>query len=157
MKDARLPSMSTTFYEAFWATVGAAAPVIALASIVSTTDATSMEIALRYPDEDIQQVRPEGPSAEKLAAFIRLSARKGRRAIVIARGAALSNLVIQTFALAYALLSLARHGNAITPWLFVFAEPVGLILLAFSSMQVILLRGTFNLMEKARTGKPPIP
>jgi hypothetical protein len=52
-----------TFHEAFWATVGAAAQMIALASVISTTDVISIEEAFRFPDRTIRQLHQDSPSA----------------------------------------------------------------------------------------------
>jgi hypothetical protein len=110
------------YHEAFWTVVGGAAPVIALAVIVSLGDIEEHWVnpwlaASSLPSGDRERI-----SRDQAALATRV--RRGH----------IGNLVLQTVFLGIALWSLAAASNIIPPWGAVVGEVLGIALLALGAI-----------------------
>jgi hypothetical protein len=103
---------SVSYHESFWVTVGTAAPVIALASIVSTSDAFGRVVA-RTSGRDLSAGGSLPRVSYYLASFV---------------------LTTQMFILGLALASLANGRNVIRPVFMTWAEPAALLILGIATI-----------------------
>jgi hypothetical protein len=156
--------------ESFWVTVGAAAPVIALAAIVSVSDmsgawerftgsappgmrgwmfeAAMDALARMKPTERASQLAAQRQAltdenqrrALDLAAQLWPKVRRGQRAPLWGALIASVNIALQLAMLAIALASLANHSNAVGPILAEITVPLGVLLLLASTVLTIWLR-----------------
>ena len=119
------------FHEGFWVVTGTAAPVVALAAVVSLSDAGG-------PGFLTVKVDPRMLPLDKAFAyaFVEASARIARWVAWVS----LFNLLLLTALLAVCLVSLAGSVNLVPPWLAIGAAVAGLLLLAVSSFGVVLVR-----------------
>jgi hypothetical protein len=115
--------VTVVFHEVFWVVTGTAAPIIALAAVVSLADAGSVYFNVLAQDPRFF-MRHEGfaNGAIWLAWF------------------GILNLILQAVLLTVSLVSLAEASNLVLPWLAIVAQVGGLMLLAVSSLGVVFLR-----------------
>jgi hypothetical protein len=123
------------FHDQFWVTVGAAAPVIALSSLVATTD--SYRLMWRISD-----------SASKFPAEVKDLYRGGvqaARAILALVGV---SLVGQAVALVVALLSLDWWRNVLPPRDIEYIMGFSFLMLITAGLASVTLRASQRAMEK---------
>jgi len=117
----RLPGM--TYHESLWVAAAAAAPVIALASIVSVTEARSRQAALvRDTTRAREATRPGKPDPV-------VAAQPTLKLIGALDSVSFINIILQFFVLSAALWSLADNRDYAPLRLAVWGEPFGLFLL----------------------------
>ena len=115
-RGARLPCVR--YHDSFWVTIGTAAPVIALATVVAISDI--LRSAIRFPQRGFAGMFwPTGRGVFLLVSLL----------LVIT----LTNMAIQFVALSFALKSLAYGKNEISPTIIVAIVPLGIILLVISA------------------------
>jgi hypothetical protein len=117
------------FHDNFWVVAGTAAPVIALAVIVSTGDVLREFLISTVA---LNSARRLDPTA------VRLGAPRRTLDWLIAIG--LFNLFLQTALLSVSLVSLADGANLTPPWVAVAAAVAGLLLLPAAAVGNIRLR-----------------
>jgi hypothetical protein len=120
--------------ESFWVVVGTAAPVIALAAVVSATDLISVTDSFDRPDDIPEQAWPGELE------------RQGRRVVNGAWAVVVVVLLSQVLVLNLALGSLARGYSVISP------DPVWI----FEPVIIALLLGAATLNNAARTRRSGI-
>jgi hypothetical protein len=118
------------YHENFWVAVAAAAPVIALASVISATDALRMYDDFERPADIAEEAWPD-----KLA-------RQGIRWLWVLMTVTGLNLVVEGFALVFALISLANGYNQIPPVIPAIGVPAGIALVVISGVLTIDLKYT---------------
>jgi hypothetical protein len=132
---AAMQTSLVAFHESFWVVAGTAAPVIALAVIVSLRD-----VLRDFTDDyNMTWVRP---GVGDQAARAKLENELGEAAYVrnLAYGAAALNMLLQMVILTLALVSLAKRHDVI-PWLIMaIIVPGGLALLLLSTLMVVMAR-----------------
>ena len=123
----------------FWLVAGTAAPVVALAAVVSLGDAQREHIAsigkataLIYGEESSGDDRIKG------MVLTNKTIKAAKRLYSIG----LANVWLQAALLAVSLVSLARKGNLVPPWIAIVAAVGGLLLLAYSALGAVQLRWT---------------
>jgi hypothetical protein len=128
------------FHEGFWVVTGTAAPVIALAAVVSLAEAGRTFYLSEDPSVDaIDDVGLGGfPTANAFLALDRSLSLATTAMWIAAFG--IVNLLLQTALLAVSLVSLADEVSLVPSWLAVVAAVGGLLLLAVSSLGTVLLR-----------------
>jgi hypothetical protein len=126
-------------HEGFWLVAGTAAPVIALAAVVTlgeTLRENIASIAEAMPLLDAQSNSADRLKGDRLTTAT-IRATKQLYAI------GLSNLLLQAALLAVSLVSLADDANLVPPWIAIVAAVGGLLLLlAFSALGAVQLRWT---------------
>lgn len=151
------------FNENFWVTVGTAAPVIALAVVVSIADAFRVrERTWQAVGEILQRVRLDTTGrdvswegARDLGTLIGRYKTWTRLSI----GAGLVNGVFQLIALWAALVSLEDGKNAVSPKLPEVIVPLGILLLLLAAIATLAARRAIqripylNVLEKEPSGK----
>jgi hypothetical protein len=116
------------YHEAFWVAVSAAAPVIALAAVVSWTEASRIQIDVEaWPNDNAI------PEAEDDAAEIAYFLAKGHKFSGQVRIICIAIIVTQAVALMVGLLSLANGVNYKQSTPIVVFEVGGLLLLAWAA------------------------
>lgn len=121
-----------SFHESFWVTVGAAAPVLALASVVSITD-------LMGARDQISRSLPTSSPARDSARLDSTITRAGRL-LIWAYLVAVINGALQMVALSMALQSLADGNNVVPPIVAGIVAPLGILLLLVSISMTVKLR-----------------
>ena len=136
------------FHESFWVVTGTAAPVIALAAIVSLADADREFIGFLMTN--LANMRRISPYMKPLALI----------ALVIAVSGIL-NLLLQATLLATSLVSLAEDVNSVPPWFAVTMAVGGLMLLVVGAWGAVSLHVQNQLLAKVALSKtttePPPP
>jgi hypothetical protein len=127
------------FHEGFWLITGTAAPVVALAAVVSLADAGTVHLdamsaavskVRSAPTERIVDYWKWSRSfSDSITAFVALLALIG-----------LFNLFLQAALLTVSLVSVADGDNLVPPWLAIVAAVGGLLLLIVSSFGVYGMR-----------------
>ena len=117
-------TVGVAFHEGFWVATGTAAPVIALAAVVSLADA-GRELFSTW--------------AEVTNFFSRLGSSTISRAVLLA-ALGIFNVFLQAALLAVSLVSLADGANSVPDWLAIAAAVGGVMLLAGSSLGIAGLR-----------------
>jgi hypothetical protein len=130
------------YHEAFWAVVGAAAPVIALASIVSVSDMMNHAFEWsRYRRDRPRRAVRELTERSALGMLTKFS--------IITQA---TNLVLQALALLFALLSLAAAVNMIPRWIAIVIEVIGLPRLAIGALATYRVKITQRLIRDLMDG-----
>lgn len=125
------------YYESFWVVVGTAAPVIALAAVVSSTDAggesyglnelvTNTAHSLRHSAEPDPVKVSELKTAQTIA-----------RVLSWGFLLQLGNVFLQGAALTLSLSCLAVHRNVIPPYFGIVAVSLGMLLLAWVGLKIL--------------------
>jgi len=128
---------SVSFHETFWVTVGAAAPVIALAGVVPFIDSLPLG----------DRAHTAGPAGNTPGArAYRLSSRLYTIAFI--------NLMLQVAALFIALRSLADGHDAVPTVVAQITEPLGLLLLVVTGAMAIQLRSLRHQASETRQEQP---
>lgn len=118
------------FHEAFWIVTGTAAPVVALAAVVSMRDVNDYSyrrgLQLRALTEDVvaNGIERLAVDEELQPAYLRLVF-LGSLWVLQA-----TNMCLQTALLAIALISIEQSANLLAPWIATTGTVVGLMLLA---------------------------
>ena len=130
------------YHEAFWAVVGAASPVIALASIVSVSDMMNHAFEWsRYRRDRPRRAVRELTERSALGMLTKFS--------IITQA---TNLVLQALALLFALLSLAAAVNMIPRWIAIVVEVLGLTRLAIGAVATYRVKITQRLIRDLMDG-----
>jgi len=129
-----------TYYANFWLTVGAAAPVIALAGVVGITK--SFKAVERL---DSIWVKAEEPSWWRMGGPYF----KAVALAAVVFGLGFINLLTQAVALFIALDSLAYNSNSVSPVIPLIILPVGIVVVAMSVMLAVVLATTVREAETA--------
>ena len=130
------------YHEAFWAVVGAASPVIALASIVSVSDMMNHAFEWsRYRRDRPRRAVRELTERSALGMLTKFS--------IITQT---TNLVLQALALLFALLSLAAAVNMIPRWIAIVIEVIGLPRLAIGALATYRVKITQRLIRDLMDG-----
>lgn len=117
-----------TFHENFWITVGAAAPVVALAAVVSFTDGIRV----------VESVNDLGRTAK--VDWPTKNAERGVTVLASLFVISAANIILQVVALALALTALAQGHNSVAPVLLVVGEPLSVLLLLVTGILTAWLR-----------------
>jgi hypothetical protein len=120
-----------SFYESFWVVAGTAAPVIALAAVISLNDTARAQFTVNDATSDAFAVARLDATDEM---YQRLDKRGS--SLDVLRIAQLLNLCLQAGLLAVSLLSLTFHRNLIPAWICVVAPTAGVLLLAYAGLTV---------------------
>lgn len=128
---------SVAYHDSLWVTVGAAAPVIALAAIVAVSDlsgaqGTLRDIAYRYVDP-ITREPDQGPTGAAVWYVLTSWRRWGNSFAGI-------NIALQMAMLAVALVSLSNTSNLVSPIVPEIVLPLGVFLLFMSTRVANLIR-----------------
>lgn len=126
-------TIGVTFHETFWVVGGTAAPVIALAAIVSVKDLIKDSNAIMDP------VRPyigSGTDDNKRKVNRYMSQCDAVSAVCIF--GQLINVCLQAFVLTISLLSIADQSNVIPIWIGIAAPVTGVLWLAVAELAMIL-------------------
>lgn len=126
------------FHEGFWLVAGTAAPVVALAAVVSIGDALREGIASIAEATPLLDAQANSAGRLKGDRLTSTTTRAARRLYALG----LSNLFLQAALLAVSLVSLADDANLVPPWIAIVAAVGGLLLLAFSALGAVQLRWT---------------
>jgi hypothetical protein len=148
---------AVAFPHDFWLVAGTAAPVVALAAVVSLGDAlkesaSSESVALRWwraglvettvsemaAKPDLSTDQPGINSLAALDEFTKDSKSLANALVVVG----LFNLVLQAALLAFSLVSLLNDSNVVPPWFAITAAVGGLLLLAIAALGAVSLRAT---------------
>jgi hypothetical protein len=129
-----------SYHADVWLTVGAAAPVIALAAVVSKAEATD----LRNKSFTNPFSSPEDTT--DVNAMVHQIARWLNRLVIV-------NILLQVAALATALLSLAAEHDQVPLAVPVVVEPLGILLLAMTGSMAITLRSAPDRYAKLRNAR----
>ena len=130
------------YHEAFWVVVGAAAPVIALAGIVSMSDMMNQVFEWsRYTRDRPRRAVRELTERSALGMLTKFS--------IITQA---TNLALQALALLFALLSLAAAANMIPPWIAIVTEVLGLTRLAIGAVATHRIKITQRLIRDLMDG-----
>ena len=121
-----------SFHESFWVTVGAAAPVIALASVVSIAD-------LMGARDQISRNLPT-PSSALDSAWLDSAVTRAGRLLIWAYLVGVTNGAMQMVALSVALQSLADGNNVVPTIIPGIVAPLGIFLLLVSVSMTVSLR-----------------
>jgi hypothetical protein len=125
------------YHDSLWVTVGAAAPVIALAAIVSVSDFSGAQATLRdaaYKHTDTYTGQPaKTPTGEAVWSVLTYWRRIGNSIAGI-------NIALQMAMLAVALVSLSDTSNLVSPIVPEIVLPLGVFLLFWSTRVAILMR-----------------
>jgi hypothetical protein len=132
-----------TFHETLWVITGSAAPVVALAAIVSLRDVLTDSNPMADVGDELIKLN-DGQNAkftleEKLDKIWRYNARWARVGIV-QWGAQMSNLGLQALLLTISLLSIAWQRNVFPVWIAVAAPTVGVLLLAGTGIVMVIAK-----------------
>lgn len=129
-----------SYHADFWLTVGAAAPVIALAAVISKAEAADLRNKFfTSPFSSPTEIRDVDTMMYKSAKWLNW--------LVIA------NLLLQVAALAIALLSLAVEHDQVPLVVPIVVEPLGLLLLAITGSAAITLRSAPDRYAKLRNAR----
>lgn len=129
-----------SYHADFWLTVGAAAPVIALAAVVSKAEAADLrDKFFTSPFSRPADIRDVDTIMYKSAKWLNW--------LVIA------NLLLQVAALAIALLSLAVEHDQVPLGVPIVVEPLGVLLLAMTGSAAITLRSAPDRYAKLRNAR----
>ncbi len=123
-----------SFHESFWVVAGTAAPVIALAAVISLGDTIRTQIKVDSATFDALVVASRG---DKMAKDFQHFNERARGSIVALRMTQLLNLYLQAGLLAVSLLSLAFQRNLIPTWICVAALTAGVLVLAYAGVAVV--------------------
>jgi hypothetical protein len=123
---------SVSFHESFWVTVGAAAPVIALASVVSIAD-------LLAARDQISRSLPT-PSPALDSGWLNSAITRAGKLAIWAYLVGIINGALQMVALAMALQSLADGNNVVPTIVPGIVAPLGIFLLLVSTSMTVSLR-----------------
>lgn len=126
---AKLAGMS--FHESFWVVVGTAAPIIALAAVISVNDTARTQFAV----SDASTTALAIARGDETDGMYRLLDKR-ENSLVALRVAQLSNLCLQAVLLAVSLLSLLFARNLIPAWICVVVPAAGVLLLAYAGLAV---------------------
>jgi hypothetical protein len=137
-------TVGMTFHDTLWVLTGTAAPVIALAAIVSLRDVLNDTRAMANVSDELKAEYSE----EKLAKTWRYTDRRARVGMV-QWGVQMGNLCLQALLLAISLLSVAWQRNVFPVWIAVAAPTVGVLLLAEAG---IVMQVAENSAKNERVG-----
>jgi hypothetical protein len=134
------------FHESFWVVTGTAAPVIALAAIVSLADADREFMGFLVTAlSDFERIKPFMNRAAFTGIWIGVSG--------------LLNLLLQATLLTISLVSLAEDVNSVPPWSAIAMAVGGVILLAVSAWGAVTLHvfrlATMAMVSKTTNQTPP--
>ena len=118
-----------SFDESFWVVAGTAAPVIALAGVISVNDIARTQFKV---NDGIIKALIVAHKDEKDEIYQRFDKRGSW--IEALRVAQLLNVCLQAGLLAVSLLSLTFHRNLIPAWICVVALTAGVLLLAYAGL-----------------------
>jgi hypothetical protein len=121
------------FHDGFWLVAGTAAPVVALAVVVSLGDAAKEYVASVLQDPDALRAGRPARWWFNRSTF---------PVYAVVFYCALFNLFLQAGLLAVSLVSLAGDANSVPTWLAIVAAVGGLVLLAISAFGAVLLSVT---------------
>jgi hypothetical protein len=158
------------YHESFWVTVGTAAPVIALAAIVSLPDVMRAREhrwrAAHPPIERLRDVPLNTNTRLRWIEFHDLNA-GATQLLRWSNAIGLGNGALQLLALWMALRSLADGTNVVSPDIPEIIVPIGIFLLLVSTVQTIRVRSLaqkirdFDFTQESEifrmAGKPPTP
>jgi hypothetical protein len=122
----RCQTVVVTFHEAVWVVAGTAAPVIALAGVVSLGDTAREFRAFSLESMNVPQTRAE----------VWLYEQRFHQYLWVS-GVGLFNLLLQAALLAVSLTSLADQANSVPPLLAIVAAVGGLLLLLVGTLGAI--------------------
>ena len=138
------------FHETFWAISGTAAPVIALAAVVSYsdlrdegTDWSQACDALRFKIRD-EQVW------DRVERVLKSVDQRYRRYAGWVKGVQLANLVVQATLLCVSLVSVANQANLVTPLAGVVAAVGGVLCLAVVAILLTSLKSLTRQVSSLR-------
>jgi hypothetical protein len=143
MSGLRLLAMPPVYHETFWVTVGTAAPVIALATVVSLPELISMRRL--YILAEIANAGTVDPADySDIARFWQRDLRSRVTASGLLTLLGVANLLLQALTLAAALSCLALRSDDIPLLAPVIIEPIGVLTLAATSAAVLSLKSTLQ-------------
>jgi hypothetical protein len=137
------------YHDSLWVTVGAAAPVIALAAIVSISDIFGADE--RFWDGFRRYLDGADYSTQFMEEIGNMLLVQGRRAGRIGLGSrwiAIINVSLQLAMLAIALVSLADGSNAVSPIVPEIGIPLGVFLLLVSTTLTLVLRSRLRTIAR---------
>jgi hypothetical protein len=126
-----------SYHADVWLTVGAAAPVIALAAVVSNAEAK--DLRNKFPNSSFASPT----ETTDVNTMVHKAARWLNRLVTI-------NILLQVGALATALLSLAAERDQVPLAVPIIVEPLGILLLAMTGSLAITLRSAPDRYAKLR-------
>ena len=151
------------FHEGFWVVTGTAAPIIALAAVVSLAEAerdyyntlaSAVRAVSRMPGgEKLANSPDDTPDVTRIKIIVRVLTASQRveplsKTLTWLATFGVVNLILQAALLAISLVSLAGAANLLSPWLAIVAAVGGLLLLAASSLGVVYLRLINQLVDE---------
>jgi hypothetical protein len=113
---------TVAYHEAFWVVIGAAAPVVALAVIVSLPDSLTLA-GQADMDRGVNALREAANGVYRLAARIFVTG--------------LINMLLQAGLLAVSLVSIEDGANCVPPWTAITATVGGIVLLGVASVMTV--------------------
>jgi hypothetical protein len=119
-----------TYHEAFWVATAAAAPVIALATVVAGPDADGVGV-LAVDRRSALRMREWQKGKPAPDAILR-EAKRTTALIISAYLAFLLDLLIQAALLAVSLSALAAGQNVMPPWVAIVMAVAGILILAWA-------------------------
>ena len=149
MRDPLCQTAVMAFHEGFWTVAGTAAPVIAVAIVISLGELMKELSRWIIWAERIEHT-PE-PEMEKIRKILRTQTRYTWPLEALG----LINLLVQAVLTAVALVSLEDKANLVPPWLAIAAVIAGLVLLAICSLSGYLMRMR-RVKKMAARGEAPL-
>jgi hypothetical protein len=141
-----------SFHESFWVVVGTAAPVVAVAAVISVS-----EISRAQATVNKASVRALVVARQDKTDTINRLLNMRERGLVALCVTQLLNLCLQAGLLAVSLLSLAFQRNLIPVWICVIAPTAGVLLLAYAGMYVtraqVLTRSNEEMLKTLQGGQ----
>lgn len=140
------------FYEAFWTVTGAAAPVIALAAVVSAAEVARESDRMLRSYVEFQAGRVLGelqPNKQELdrirSLFVAVEktdreAENSLGALIQAERALQANVGLQAALLGFSLISIAYHANFVPPLVAVVSAVLGVMVLGVAGQFTITAR-----------------
>jgi hypothetical protein len=156
-----------TFHESFWILTGTAAPVIALASVVSLSDLAGQGFRLMdtrrghpewwpsrewyqptyWPRKELRELKPEFVRRPGVK-YIDVETDRRLGLLVSFQWVQAVNVCMQAALLSVALLSLAYQTNLVPPWIAVVAAVAGIMLLGVAGWITILGKALYDVEIK---------
>jgi hypothetical protein len=125
-----------TFHETFWVVTGSAAPVIALAAIISARDIAHDIGAITDPVGQLMADHVRGPKLQQALSYHQRWAWVGYAQWL----AQLVNICLQALLLTVSLLSIAYQRNVFPVWIGVALTVGGVVLLAVTGVGMLAAR-----------------
>ena len=123
------------FHEGFWLVAGTAAPVVALAAVVTLGETLRENIASIAEAMPLLDAQVNSADRLKGSRLTTTTIRATKQLYAVG----LSNVLLQAALLAVSLVSLADDANLVPPWIAIVAAVGGLLLLAFSALGAVQL------------------